>query len=466
MRDWWGKITKLSNFFTKIGLKADMVINVLKSAPVSLPVTTHSRPQFYSLDNSLMSLLNFGKNRDISNALNECSIVMSILSETAQAVCDGEITIVNKNTLKPSLCSNANWALELLTNPNYIQNNNQFICQSIIQSMAYGYSVALKSNPLKEVFDTPTDIWALPSDLVNIIWVSEFNHKALYRTTIYDLIEQITFDGKKIPKEDVIIFTDPYLYRKSIIVPQSRLKSVEGRINSIITAVKARAKLTNSSVGIISPKNPEGVHNLKFDTAEQKLLQKQWEQSYGFKAGQSHLVFSQKAIDYTAMSSPINALDLPEGERLDTVAIAAVLGYKKELLGITDNSNVSERKESLKHWMSNTVRVIANNFFQQLNEGLGLIDGNDILYIDFSHLEIFKADQEKEAKVRSLNVVAISKQFATSMITHGRAMILLGEEVRKDLENKYMDQCPLEIQELFKNIHNSNNQNTNDSGKN
>ena len=155
-------------------------------------------------------------------------------------------------------------------------------------------------------------------------------------------------------------------------------------------------------------------------------------------------------------------MDLPEGEKLDSIAIIEALGSRKELHGIGDNNNVSERNDARKDFMSSTVKTIAENFIQQLNDGLGLSNGQNILLIDFSKLEIFKEDEEKKSKIHLTNVNAYTRQFALGGIKYGALLTALGQiDIKTPYEDKFIYECPAEIKDLYSNINNVQNQNQN-----
>jgi len=454
----------LANVFTKIG----KAIDVFKSTTaVSMPLPQINNVNTFVYGDNLINFFNFSDNSKITKALRECPPIVYIPSKISDAICKGMLKVVDSRTYEDA--KGYEDYLQLLKRPNYSQTQDQFITQIVMTAMNYGYCVILKVIPLG--FNEIANLWALPFEKLQITWKTNSLYNALFSNDVVDLIDSIYFDGKLLNKEDIFIIPDKNYYNTSMVIPESRLRSYEDTIFNLTINLKARGKMMNSPMGLISLGGDDNIHSIGIKKDEQLRLQNEFTDGYGFKEGQSKVWVANTAVDYKQMGYPIGDMLFKELSEDDINSLSEIYRYPSRLLGQTGNTNVSELKEANAQLYNECVMPYADHIMQVLSENL--IGEDNILYwYDYSEIGALQADNKEESETRARDVVSLSLGLQNGLYTYGEVCAILNKEPNEQWKDKYFHELPPELIATFRlsntGIENpasvNQNQNQNDNG--
>lgn len=422
-----------------------MALNVLKGASMPVPMNNMGASLIY--DSTNRNFLDLYTNTDIKTALDKCTPINYLVGKVVDAVCQGEFTIVKKkdNTIA-DYGVNVDF-LNLLKNPNPIQNQDQFIGQIIYDIIPYGFVVCLKNKGLSE--GEYSGMWALPSELTLVKWKDKYNYKALYSSGIMELVEEVTFDGERLNKDDLFIITYKGHFRKSSVIPQSPLASAKQAVNNLIINYEGRGKLMDSPSFVISDGgggNSPNALGMKDD--DKKDIVRKLEDSYGISGKKSKYIVNRSSLKVDVISFPMSSMNFDGMEKMDVMTLAEVIGVPPELLGIYGNANVSERESAEKSFYRRTIMPTIQNIFQQMSIGVGM--GSEfIYYASYDHVEAMQADKKLESEVRRNDIVSVKTAIRSNLMTYGAGMKILEQECPDNLNDKYYFQLPADIKEGF-----------------
>lgn len=456
-----GKKYKLTNFLTKIG----QTLGIVKSTAVSMPIPINvgNQSTFYQLIGNGYNYLSFDNNANIEKAIKHCPPVTYLPIKIAQAISNGKVSLVDKRTGE-ELKRDINDYLGLLQRPNYSQNRNQFITQCVFNTMLYGYSVAIR--PIPTGFSDSDSIWILPNAYVSIQWKTSPLFNSIYAVDEMDLIESITFDGKRLPKEQCFIIKDLNRFSTSNIIPESRLQELTAVINNLSVNLKARGKMMNSPMGILSQVAEGNGATASTKKEDRERLQKEFTNNYGFNEGQSKIMIAD-SVQWQEMGYAIAQMQFIELAKEDINIFCEVFGYPAQLTAQFGNQNVSEGKLYDRKLYNETVIPYAEHIYQQLSENI--IKEENLYYkLDFSHVGALQTDNKEESETRARDVDSLSLGLQNGLFTYGEVCTLLNKVPKDEWKDLYFHELPPELIATFRlsntGIENPNaNQNTNEA---
>lgn len=413
----------------KIGKSFDLTIG--KAA------TTESRSMYPSQTYKLtegISWMQYGSTEivfdlrshaNIAKALLECPPVSYIIHKKSLAFCNGKIIAANVNTKNPVTGLNKAYQ-DIIDKPNFLNSGYQFQMQIYSELQAYGFCVVLKIKPKgMEKLNTYSSIWALPGELISIKWVREY--QPFKQKDILSAIEEIKFDGVVLNKEDIYIFTDTTTCTSNIITPTSRLTPLAPAINNLIINWRARGKLMNKPAGILSNAAKDNISTLPLDPKEKTDLQNDMKR-YGMGFEQYEYIITNAALNWQAMSFPLNQMQLDIFERNDTITIAEGLNYPPFLLGLADKGIYNNVSEASKALYTESIIPDGNNYVQQLTLCLKANLDRVTYIIDFSDVPCLQLDQKYLAETQKIKADAAILQFDNNIITYNMMLEYLGYE--------------------------------------
>jgi len=390
--------------------KVKQMATAVKSIAVSSPIIVNqpNNNRFYKIFGNGYDYLEFDSIENINKAVKFCPPVLYLPIKTAKAICKGKVSLVNTTT-------------------------GQF-----------------------DKADSNT-IWALPFTHVEITWKINHLRNSIYSTDIMEQIQDIRFDGKSIPKDQCYIIPDLTYYSNSLIIPESRLKALTATINNLTVNLKARGKMMNSPMGILSMDEEGNLGAGAMKKEERARLEQEFEKDYGFDENQRKIMVASTSVNWQQMGYAIAQMQFVELEKSDMNMFAEVFDYKAELTAQYGNSNVSERNSAETSWYSDTIIPYAEHIYQNLTEWL-IGTGTTRYNIDFSHVPALQKNKKEAAEVFSKYSVSGSLALQNGLITYGQCVELLGEVPNPKWANLYFYQLPIEIQENFRSNNTQQNQ--------
>lgn len=436
--------------FSKVKQIATAVKSIAVSSPITMnPIDNRYVSKFWKVFNGGFNYLEFDTIENINKAVKYCPPVLYLPIKTAKAICKGKISLVNKSSGE-AIKGDINDYLGILQRPNYSQSQHQFITQVIVTTMLRGYTVCIRPVSFGFSVTDAKDIWALPFAYVEIEWKSDHIYNSLYSSDIMEQVESIRFDGKVLPKEQCYIIPDLTYYNNSCIIPEPRLKALTATINNLNVNLKARGKMMNSPMGIMSMDEQGNLGAGAMKKEERERLEREFENDYGFDENQRKIMIASTSVNWQQMGFAIAQMQFVELEKSDMNMFCEVFDYKAELTAQYGNSNVSERNSAETSWYSDTIIPYAEHIFQNLSEWI--IGDTNIRYnVDYSHVPALQKNKKEAADVFAKNTMAVSLALQNCLLTYGQCAEILGVIANPKWVNMYFYELPIEVQENFRN---------------
>lgn len=124
---------------------------------------------------------------------------------------------------------------------------------------------------------------------------------------------------------------------------------------------------------------------------------------YGTKSGQSDIGFTNKNVDYVAISSRIKDMLLPEQQEMIKKIIADVLNFDTTILNSNSSNKYANYQQARESLFSEILIPASKNVSESFTDYFFKFNKNRIIVIDYSGLSIFSEDLEKKAKTNEIN---------------------------------------------------------------
>jgi phage portal protein BeeE len=104
-------------------------------------------------------------------------------------------------------------------------------------------------------------------------------------------------------------------YSNSLIIPESRLKALTATINNLTVNLKARGKMMNSPMGILSMDEEGNLGAGAMKKEERARLEQEFERDYGFDENQRKIMVASTSVNWQQMGYAIAQMQFVELEK-------------------------------------------------------------------------------------------------------------------------------------------------------
>lgn len=389
---------------------------------------------------------NYFKYAGLSSSLKayrKCPPVTAIINRKAQAFINGKTVIMNMKG-KEATGSTADNLRKLLKRPNPIQSGKQFEAQGYIYQQLFGYSLVLAIKPFgfKKNIDA-SSLWNIPPSMLDI----EETNKLFYQTDQKGMIKQIVLsykgDRTVLNIDDIFIIKDFTPSFNSLILPESRICSLEMPINNIIGAYESRNVLINyrGALGMISG-DPGGgqLGNIPLSPDEKKDLQRQFRQ-YGLRTQQMQFIITKAALKWQQMGYPTKELMLFEEIEADTQAICDNYNYPYRLMAANTSNSLggSDAKEFKAMVYHDAIIPEADSICEQWNQALDTESLGLNITKDFSAVPVLQEDKTDAGRARMYLNQALLIEWQNNLITWNQWQEAIGNDTKPNMDIYYTD---------------------------
>jgi len=302
--------------------------------------------------------------------------------------------------------------VDLLTNPNFIQESKQFVFNYTVNKHVYGNAYLYK-NQLSFSVDA---IFAVPTEDVKI----QYTGKLYDQTSMSGIIESITINQKPYSVEDIIILKEN---DDRLVVGESKILTLQQQISNIKHAYDARnVNITQrGATGILSigggGSGKDGLMTNPMSPKEKKAAEDKVTSSYGVGRGQNKTIVTTLTPTFTPMSFPTKDLQLFEEIEDDMRVIIDTYGLNDNLFSKIKGSTFNNVDATLKRVYQDTIIPNANIDAAQIGKQSGLLNAGERLIMDFSHLPFMREDEKMKAEVDKIELESLSRMFLDKAIT-------------------------------------------------
>jgi len=387
----------------------------------SKPKLKRKSADFWVSKNQL-TYFDFTQNSDIFIAINSVPELNSILNYISKSFSAGIWQIDDEKD---------KWLTDLLSKPHTAYSENEL--KTLIAKELISYGVCFLYANKNSIISSTKSIVVLPTHLTNAVTTKK-NSSVLEIEKLSDIIDYIQVDYidgvKKIDASDVIIISQSNIFeiKNNTIVFKSPLKSLDNvlKTSTAIYETMYELNFNRGAVGIISNDNQDASGTIPMTPEEIENLQKQYKR-YGTLRDKWHLMFSDTKLSFQAISSPIKDMMLPEQLKQVKQIIADVLGFDTLLLNNTDGNKYANYNEARKSFFTELIQPLADNVANSLTDYF-LSERKSKLTLDYSHLDIFKQDNERQAniiKLQSEMIINLNNAVSTNEISREIAIQIL-----------------------------------------
>jgi len=372
---------------------------------------------------SSMTHFNFSYKNDINTALNTVPELAAIVNYIAKSFSSG---IWNHNDLEKS------WLLDLLANPHPLYSENEL--KQLIARELISYGVCFLYVQNNSVISNAKSIAVLPTHLTSANTKSK-NKDILNISSAKEIISNYSVkweDGVEIIGTENIItisLSNIVSISNNKINYESPLKPLDKvlKVSESIYETMHELNFNRGAVGIISNDNTDASGTIPMTSEEIEELQKQYKR-YGTLKDKWHIMFSDTKLSFQPISSPIKDMMLVEQLKQVKQTIADVLGFDTLLLNNQDGNKYANYNEARKSFFSELIQPLADTVSNSLNDYFLRERPKEKLTLDYSHLDVFAADKEKQAKtieIETAYIISLNKSVANNEMTRNNAINLL-----------------------------------------
>lgn len=371
-----------------------------------------------------------------------CPPVNAIINKKAQAYINGKTWVLNTQG-KDATTIEAKKLKALFKKPNPLQSWKQFEAQGYIYQQLFGYTMILPIKPVgfKENIDA-TALWNIPPFMVDI----EETNKLFYQSDVKGIIKQIVLNYKGtrtiLQVEDIYIIKDFTPSFCSLVIPESRICSLELPINNIIGAYESRNVLINyrGALGILTRDAGDGgaYGPMPLPENEKENIQNDFRR-YGLKQHQWQIIITSAAMKWQQMGYPTKDLMLFEEVEGSTMAICDGFGYPYRLMGAEKSASYNDVSQFKKMLYQDAIIPESESIYEQWDQFFNTEKYNLHLNKDYSHVAVLQEDQVQAANARKARNDALLIEYQNDLITMNRWLELNGEDPRPDGNRYYSE---------------------------
>jgi len=356
---------------------------------------SHGQYQNITLGNSQTLYVDTGNKGELFDTVPHLKMV---ISQKANMFANMEIFELDLNTGERTRDSEA---IRLLSNPNPLQSQEEFLNQVKLYESIFGNNFVYQNKPLQSS-ELPKTLMNLLPDDVKI----NTTGKLYDQTEIEGIISSYELNSGSVTRK----FAPGEVYQTrtntsdNMILAVSPLETLVKPISNIQLALQTRNAILNDrgAMGILSSES-KGEGALPLKPAEKKMIEEAYSSNYGVKEGQQKVLVTQSGVKWTPMSYPTKDLMLFEEVEDDLQQIVDTYGMARDIFSSTKGATFENQEMSIKGTYENTIVPEAKSFLRGLSQFLGLLDRGKMLVPSFDHLDVFEQETEED-KIKAAQI--------------------------------------------------------------
>lgn len=370
---------------------------------------------------------------DFHYAYFNCPPLSAIINRKAKAYVNGEPYVINTEGKAKDKESNSLIAQKiknLMQQPNRLQSRDQFEAQNYIFTQLYGYCVVLAMKPVGFPFYEATELWNIPPHMISI----NEQQGLFYRNAGLGVESiRLTWGGASVdlPLDNVAIIKDIMPSFESVVIPDSRVRTLKMPINNIIGAYESRNMLINSrgALGMITNQTQDASSFINLKEGEKKELHQDFKKMYGLRRGQSEMIITSANLKWQPMVLPTKDLMLFEEIEDDGNRICDAYDFPPELFarmkGGTTFSNMATASRNL---YQDAIMPECRNIYSQWNKIFEADKYKLEIGRDYRQLPALQAANKEEAEAKLRMVQALQIDFRNDVITKNEWRVATGRD--------------------------------------
>lgn len=407
--------------------------NAIKSVLVGEFSSVEGPSGWQFLDDGREVYFEYTSNNSSLKAYKKCPPFAAVINKKTQAFTNGKTWLLDKSTEEEAKGEVAGRLKVLLAKPNVLQNWRQFEAQNYIYQQISGYCVVLPIKPVGFDNTYTTAIWNIPPHMLEIREKKDVNF--ITAKKVSDIIESVELKWgghrKLLPLDDIYIFKDFTPSISSIVIPESRARSLEQPINNIIGAYESRGILIDKRGPsfVISSDATDNDGNIPLTAKEKADIEEDFKK-YGLRKKQIQAIITSAAVKLQTVGFSTRELMLFEEIEDDIMRICDQYGMPHRLVASSRGNSLggSDAGHFNTQLYQDTILPESLSFYEQWDQFFGLEKYKLTLNKDYSHVAALQGDKVKDATARKMLNEALKIEFEMGLITLDQWLQKLGED--------------------------------------
>jgi len=249
----------------------------------------------------------------------------------------------------------------------------------------------------------------LNSDLVMLNYTGSNGGKIISKDNNVENYQYLDYNYAK--KEIFYSCYLPQTFDNEAKLGETPLKIVERNINLLSSVYMARWNVYNNNgmAGIITKKaSNENAFDMALDPVTQKTISDELLEEYNIARLNNIKGISSVPLEFIKTLATISELEPFREVTADSIAIAAIFGVKKELLGRETDTTFNNQRDAERFLWQNTIKSVSYDASEMLETLFNLPSGQHIIP-DFSQIEVLQDDEETRIKTLISKIDAYDK---------------------------------------------------------
>lgn len=401
-------------------------------APSNVTGSLDSKDLYIKVSNGIQVngiSLDFGTLEMVKKVVSNCAPLLSVITKTAEAFGNGNWCIkrISDNTDVSNENNKNKKIVAILRKPNPLQSYQDLLSDAARYIRMYGgaYFFAAVPTGFKDIQDARA-LWVFSPREVTVVYKERniFLEQDLdmvierYEITAKRGGKNISFKAE--PKHVVAVYdTAEETILDSGVTKAERVVSLKYEIRNIMQAQEAIYSLSadRGAQGILANTAKDGLGYVQMDPNEKTRVEDSLRTKYGMMRDQQKIIVTDAPLSYTAIGFNVKDLMLHEGVRENVMTLCDTFSFPFDLLASEKGKTAADKTLSMISLYQDNIIPLANNISAKLTLWFGLELNENVIQIDYSHLQIFQSGNvEKNNALRQL-MQACHIAYANDAIT-------------------------------------------------
>lgn len=320
-------------------------------------------------------------------------------------------------------------AYKLLTTPNPLQSQNDFLKEHMIQKSAYGTQFTVANRVSMATY--PLTLFNVSPRYLKPVLTGKLFDQVDIKGIIerYDYfaqgMERRSFDTDNVMMSKLPDLDNPIIGLSPVNVLRFPLTNIKlgYEFQNVVMAEKG-------ALGILSQDKPtnDGDGIIPMDEEERIRIEKHYQNKYGIGIGQSRVLVTEASVKWQAMTMPMKDYMLLEQTDAYTREIIDQYGMNQHLFSSLAGTTYENVKNSMIMVYSDTIQPEADLYVENLGKFIRLKPGFR-LKASYTHLSILKENKLKGMAAIKEMIAALTQAIQAGLLDRVQAENLLAQEL-------------------------------------
>lgn len=356
---------------------------------------------------------------DLSKPYQDCPHLNVVINRGAELFKNGKWKVVSRKDNNKDYPTEP--ILKILNNPNPLQNGSEWLEQYYIYRAVWAnvFIRALGTEYLKG--EIPSTIWMLPSAFITVNPTGKTYNQSSIEQIVDSYILRWAGNAGSGTGYQQMFSPNEIIWKavnRSPLIGQSKIYSLRKPISNIIAALQSRNIIISErgAIGILSSATKDSEGGIPLNSKERQKVEQAYQRQYNVDSeGRGHVIVTNAALNWQAMSYPMKDLQIPENIEDDFNVICGAYNLDRDIFPSTKGATFENKNQAEKTTYNNGIIPIADDLANTFND-LWYNGSDKMLILDYSHLPIMKEDEQTMGRGKLFKTQAAHQMFTDGII--------------------------------------------------